>query len=70
MKKLLCFLILTCVLVAQPETPVQAHRNATAPEWRAKAQTTTLRKRKGYRKKKGFMWGLFRKKSGCGCPNG
>lgn len=26
-----------------------------------------LRKKKGYRKKKGFMWGLFRKNN-CGCP--
>jgi len=69
MKKLLCFLLLTCTLVAQPETTVQA-RGTASPEWRTKEQTTTLRKRKTYRKKKGFMWGLFRKKSGCGCPNG
>ncbi|MEZ0540476.1 hypothetical protein [Fibrella arboris] len=25
------------------------------------------RKKKGFRRKKGFMWGLFKKK-GCGCP--
>lgn len=25
------------------------------------------KKHKGYRKKKGFMWGLF-KKNDCGCP--
>lgn len=29
--------------------------------------TEVLRKKKGYRKKKGFMWGLFRKNN-CGCP--
>nr|WP_293837712.1 hypothetical protein [uncultured Arsenicibacter sp.] len=26
-----------------------------------------FKKRKGYRKKKGFLWGLFRKNN-CGCP--
>jgi hypothetical protein len=25
-------------------------------------------RRKGYRKKRGFMWGLFKKKNSCNCP--
>ncbi|WP_370724075.1 hypothetical protein [Fibrella aquatica] len=32
-----------------------------------KAESIFKRKKKGYRPKKGFMWGLFKKK-GCGCP--
>lgn len=32
-----------------------------------KEESIFRRKKKGYRPKKGFMWGLFKKK-GCGCP--
>lgn len=34
---------------------------------KTKEETIFKRKRKGYHKKKGFMWGLFRKND-CGCP--
>ncbi|XWW48015.1 hypothetical protein JYG30_11485 [Fibrella sp. USSR17] len=32
-----------------------------------KEESIFKRKKKGYRRKKGFMWGLFKKKD-CGCP--
>ena len=41
---------------------------ATYPE-KAKEENIFRKKRKGYRKKKGFLWGLFRKKNDCGCPS-
>lgn len=32
-----------------------------------KQESIFKRKKKGFRRKKGFMWGLFKKKD-CGCP--
>ncbi|TAF28143.1 MAG: hypothetical protein EAZ70_06295 [Runella slithyformis] len=68
MKKLLCVLLLAAVLVPLTNDTVEAKNVASLATLSAKSEQTTLRKRKGYRKKKGFMWGLFRKKNGCGCP--
>ncbi|MBO0937827.1 hypothetical protein J2I47_14805 [Fibrella sp. HMF5335] len=34
----------------------------------AKEATIFRKKKKGFRRKKGFLWGLF-KKNDCGCPN-
>jgi hypothetical protein len=63
------WLILFAVLIiGVSETPVSA-ATTRSTETTVKATETTLfkRKRKGYRKKRGFMWGLF-KKNDCGCP--
>lgn len=63
------WLILFAVLIiGVSETPVSA-AIARSTETTVKATETTIfkRKRKGYRKKRGFMWGLF-KKNDCGCP--
>lgn len=50
------------------EVPVSAATYTAANTTvKAKEETIFKRKRKGYRKKKGFMWGLF-KKNDCGCP--
>ena len=51
------------------EAPVSAAIGNTTTETTVKTKEETIfkRKRKGYRKKKGFMWGLFRKND-CGCP--
>ncbi|MCY7357320.1 MAG: hypothetical protein LH609_07575 [Rudanella sp.] len=57
------------VLLGLTETPVSAAVRTVATETTIKTKEETIfkRKRKGYRKKKGFMWGLF-KKNDCGCP--
>ncbi|GAB3332854.1 hypothetical protein GCM10027299_39700 [Larkinella ripae] len=50
------------------EAPVEAAAVKTASN---ELQSTLILKRKkarGYKKKKGFMWGLFKKKNACGCP--
>ena len=49
------------------EAPVSAAIGNTTTETTVKTKEETIFKRKGYRKKKGFMWGLFRKND-CGCP--
>ncbi|GAB3269441.1 hypothetical protein GCM10027347_39680 [Larkinella harenae] len=69
MKKLL-ILCLTLGLML----PLEATVEAAAVDVRSvngELQNTLVLKRKkarAYRKKKGFMWGLFKKKNGCGCP--
>ena len=54
-KLLLLFLIATLSLPLD----VMAESLSLAPT--ASVSTDTARKRKGYHKKRGFMWGLFRK---------
>jgi len=34
----------------------------------AASDAKTLRKKKRNRQRKGFMWGLFRKRNACDCP--
>ncbi len=57
------------VLLGMTEAPVSAAVRTATTETTVKTKEETIfkRKRKGYRKKKGFMWGLF-KKNDCGCP--
>jgi hypothetical protein len=67
MKKTALFLVAVTALVLT-EAPVSAAvSTSTATTVKAKEEMVFKRKRKGYRKKKGFMWGLF-KKNDCGCP--
>ena len=68
MKKLLV-VSLTVGLLLPVEMAAEAAVLAKSP---SKVESTTAYKRKrnrGYRQKKGFMWGVFRKKNPCGCPN-
>jgi hypothetical protein len=56
----------------QVETPtVEAAPLFKKASIEATSEKTTLRKRKRYRnrQRRGFLGGIFRKKSGCGCPN-
>lgn len=57
------------VLLGLTEVPVSATVRTATTETTVKTKEETIfkRKRKGYHKKKGFMWGLFRKND-CGCP--
>jgi len=57
------------VLLGLTEVPVSATVRTTTTETTIKTKEETIfkRKRKGYHKKKGFMWGYFRKND-CGCP--
>lgn len=69
MKKLLV-LSLIGILLLPLEATVEAAPVTKKALNEVKATTVYKRKRaRGYRKKKGFMWGLFRKKNPCGCPN-
>ena len=63
-------MLVAVVLLGLTEAPVSAAVVVVPAETtvQAKEETIFKRKRKGYRKKKGFMWGLF-KKNDCGCPN-
>lgn len=64
-------ILFAVAMLGLTETPVSAAvSTATATtETTVKAREETIfkRKRKGYHKKKGFLWGLF-KKNDCGCP--
>ena len=62
-KLLLLFLIATLSL------PLNAVAESLSVAPVSSVSSDVARKRKGYHKKRGFMWGLFRKKNGCGCPN-
>lgn len=65
--KLTGLVLLLTALLTMAEVPVQAYAPAHSESVKAKEEAIFKRKRKGYRKKRGFMWGLFRKKD-CGCP--
>ncbi|WP_266361959.1 hypothetical protein [Tellurirhabdus rosea] len=67
MKKLL-ILSMTFGMLLPVESSAEALTSSAAPS-EVKEAKIVKRKRKarGYRKKKGFMWGLFRKND-CGCP--
>ncbi len=63
-KLLLTFLIGAMVL------PEYASASTLSSGTTVQMEQASARRRKSYRKKKGFMWGLFKKKDkGCGCPS-
>ncbi|WP_420154750.1 hypothetical protein [Siphonobacter sp.] len=67
MKKLIFTLLIGAMVL-----PEYASASSSSPSAGTTVQTEQAhaRKRRSYRKKKGFMWGLFRKKDkGCGCPS-
>ncbi len=68
MKKLLIYTLLVTLLLPLGVAEASPALSATPETTVAPNQTTIFkRKRKGFRQKKGFMWGLF-KKNDCGCP--
>lgn len=63
--RIILFALVTLLLT---EVPVSATVGGSAATTvKAKEESIFKRKRKGYHKKRGFMWGLF-KKNDCGCP--
>lgn len=67
MKKLL-ILILTILAVELDVQTVEAKVVASSPQIKTAADQKTYG-RKRFRRKRGFMWGLFKKKNPCGCPS-
>lgn len=67
--KSITLILFAVVLLGLTEAPVSATvvMGTTETTITTKEETIFKRKRKGYHKKKGFMWGLF-KKNDCGCP--
>ena len=61
---LIVLLTTSLVLAGAPAETYASVRSASV---KAKEEAIFKRKKKGYRKKRGFMWGLFKKKD-CGCP--
>jgi hypothetical protein len=67
MKKVVCLLILGILI--QVEAPTVEAKVATKKATIAAAsEKSSLRKRRRNRQRKGFMWGLFRKRNACDCP--
>jgi hypothetical protein len=50
------------------EAPVEAAVVKSAKSELKSELVFKRKKARGYRKKKGFMWGLFRSKNACSCP--
>lgn len=61
MKKTLVFTLLLAFQLPTTATQAEVRKPSDTVE-------AARRKVKPYRKKKGFLWGLFRKKSNCDCP--
>lgn len=67
MKKVVCLLLLGILI--QVEAPTVEAKVATKKATIAAAsENSSLRKRRRNRQRKGFMWGLFRKRNACDCP--
>ena len=67
MKKVVCLLLLGSLI--QVEAPaVEAKAFTKKATIGAASEKSLLRKRKRNRQRKGFMWGLFRKRNACDCP--
>ncbi|MBO0950534.1 hypothetical protein [Fibrella forsythiae] len=62
--KTMAFLLVFSASLLTGEAPAAT---LSATRTTVKEESLFKRKKKGYRRKKGFMWGLFKKK-GCGCP--
>ncbi|GAB3894409.1 hypothetical protein GCM10028803_09330 [Larkinella knui] len=67
MKKLVVLSITLCMMLPL-EAPVEAAVVKSASSELKSELAFKRKKARGYRKKKGFMWGLFRGKNACGCP--
>ncbi len=57
------------VVCLQEEATAAEPFMATSTQFETAVNTKfTLVRRRGNRKKRGFMWGLFKKKNACNCP--
>ena len=68
MKKLICFFLIFAFLIPASEAAIVVNSTAAKATLKPNFEQQTLRKRKGYHKKRGFMWGLFKKRNSCDCP--
>ena len=66
MKTTLFLLVFSASLLVG-EAPAAALSTPTTVQEAQPADGIFKRKKRGYQRKKGFMWGLFKKKD-CGCP--
>jgi len=67
MKKVLCLLMLG-VMVELPTVEAKSAPKAGKTAIQASSEATAVRKKRRNRQRKGFMWGLFRKRNACDCP--
>jgi hypothetical protein len=67
MKKVVCLLLLGILIQVEAPT-VEAKVATKKATMEAASEKSSLRKRRRNRQRKGFMWGLFRKRNGCDCP--
>lgn len=68
MKRVIILVLVGLALQVEPAEAIVATNAPTDPTVTATKSGEIWRKRKRKNQRKGFMWGLFRKKSGCGCP--
>ncbi len=70
MKKKIVLLLLTLLLWEIDIPSVEARSVVkTNPEFNLTTKSQTAFGRKRPRRKRGFLWGLFKKKNPCGCPS-
>ncbi len=63
------FLVVTALLCLQIEASAIEPNKAESTHFETTTiSNNTIGRRKGYRKKRGFLWGLFKKKNACNCP--
>jgi hypothetical protein len=67
MKKVVCLLLLGILIQVEAPT-VEAKIVTKKATIEAASEKSSLRKRRRNRQRKGFMWGLFRKRNACDCP--
>ncbi len=67
MKKFLCLLMLGMMLEI-PDVEANINRKAETKTVKAASEYSTLRQKRRNRQRKGFLWGIFRKRNACDCP--
>lgn len=67
MKKIFLLMLLGLMLEL-PTAQAKAASMAKTTTIEAASDAKTLRKKRRNRQRKGFMWGLFRKRNACDCP--
>ena len=69
MKRIIIFLV-SCLFIITPELSSASMFDTQTTTVSAKEELGKGRRKKSgkYKKKKGFMWGLFKGKNQCDCP--
>lgn len=67
MKKIFLLMLLGLMLEL-PTAQAKTASMAKTTTIEAASDAKTLRKKRRNRQRKGFMWGLFRKRNACDCP--